>query len=150
MSVNEIFSHLLSLEVRKDISFIKSLKENQNPADSGSGESRVAFTLHAQSLRECCTCQSSNLNFNFTDKHAFSRKSSAPVHSGRRVEGYFLHFSTNEEQRLGTEEGFSAMPLCTESWLCQDHTHSVGEYGKFYVSVSAQTAYLCSEAAKIF
>lgn len=56
MSVNEIFNHLLSLEVRKDVSFIKSFKEKQNPTDAGSGESRVAFTLYAQSLRECCVC----------------------------------------------------------------------------------------------
>lgn len=134
MSVNEIFSQLLSLEVRKDISFIKGLKEKRNPTDTGSGRSRVAFTLHAQTLRECCICQSSNLNLNFTDKHAFSRKSSAPVHSGRRVGAYFLHFPTNYEWRMRTDEEFSAVPLCTEIWPCLDRIHSVGVYGKFYSS----------------
>lgn len=35
MSVNKIFSHLLSLEVRKDISFIKSLKKNKTSLTQG-------------------------------------------------------------------------------------------------------------------
>lgn len=143
MSVNEIFSQLLSLEVRKDISFIKSFKEKRNPSDAGSGGSRVAFPLHAQCLRKCCICQSSNLNLNFTDKHAFSRKSSDPVHSGRRVGASLLHFPTNSEWRTGTEEEFSATPLCTETWPCLDHIHSVGAYGKFCASVSAQRLHPC-------